>query len=69
MYEWIGLNGSVIKTIEVKENSKEKGKIQINFYQEKKTRQSTRHLIIQECIETVPLCHIDIVKDLSLRKR
>ena len=68
MYEWIGLNGSVIKTIEVKENSKRKMKDPNTFYK-KKTRQSTRHLIRQECIETVPLCHIDIVEDLSLRKR
>ena len=38
------------------------------FYQ-KKTRQSKRQLIGQECIETAPLCHIDIVENLSLSKR
>ena len=35
----------------------------------KKTRQSKRQLTRLECIETAPLCNIDVVEDLSLRKR
>ena len=34
-----------------------------------KKKQSKGQLIRQEYIETSPLCHIDIVEDLSLRKR
>ena len=56
------------KTIEVKENSKRKIK-QKNKFIFKKTRQSKRQLTRQECIETAPLCNIDVVEDLSLRKR
>ena len=68
-YEWIGLNGNVIKkTVEVKENSKRKMK-QKNSFISRKTRQSKRQLTRQECIETAPLCNIDVAEDLSLRKR
>ena len=40
-----------------------------SFITKKKTRQSKRQLTRQECIETAPLCNIDVVEDLSLRKR
>ena len=40
-----------------------------SFITKKKTRQSKRQLTRLECIETAPLCNIDVVEDLSLRKR
>ena len=68
-YEWIGLNGNVInKNIEVKENSKIKIK-NPNKFLSKKNRQSKRQLTRHKRIKTAPLCHIDIVEDLTLRKR
>ena len=39
------------------------------FITKMKTRQSKRQLMRLECIETAPLCNIDVVEDLSLRKR
>ena len=69
-YEWIGLNGNVItKTVEVKKNSKRKMKQNNLFITKKKIRQSKRQLTRLECIETAPLCNIDVVEDISLRKR
>ena len=57
------------KTVEVKENSKRKRKQKNSLISKKKTRQSKRQLTRQECIETAPLCNIDVAEDLSLRKR
>ena len=56
--------------IEVKEYSKRKMNHKNKFiYIKKKTIQSKRQLIRQECIETAPLWNIDVAEDLSLRKR
>ena len=40
-----------------------------SFITKKKIRQSKRQSTRQECNETAPLCNIDVVDDLSLRKR
>ena len=55
--------------IEVKEYSKRKMNHKNKFIYKKRTIQSKRQLIRQECIETAPLCNIDVAEDLSLRKR
>ena len=39
------------------------------FISKKKTRQRSRQLIRQECIENAPMCNTDVAEDLSLRKR
>ena len=68
--EWIGLNGCVRKRIiEVNVNSKRKRNGTSIFLTKKKLQKSKRIVKRKNCLKTVSSCNIDIVDDLTLRKR
>ena len=68
--EQIGLNGCVRKRIvEVNDNSKRKRNGTNIFLTKKKLRKSERIVERKNCLKTASSCNMDIVDDLTLRKR
>ena len=68
--EWIGLNGCVKKRIiEVNVNSKRKRNGTNIFLTKNKIRKSERIVKRKNCLKTASSCNMDIVDDLTLRKR
>ena len=68
--EWIGLNGCVRKRIiEVNDNSKRERNGTNICLTKKRIRKSERIVKRQNCLETASSCDMDIVKDLTFRKK